>query len=53
MTVTVRDTGRWRARAEATAGRGLKIIAAAVDELDVRTADAGTDVVMRYRLGSR
>jgi len=53
VTVTVRDTGHWRAPRGANRGRGLKMIAAAVDELDLRTTDAGTDVVMRRRLGPR
>jgi anti-sigma regulatory factor (Ser/Thr protein kinase)/putative methionine-R-sulfoxide reductase with GAF domain len=53
VTLAVRDTGRWRAARGANRGRGLKIIAAAVDELDVRTTDAGTEVVMRHTLGAR
>jgi anti-sigma regulatory factor (Ser/Thr protein kinase)/putative methionine-R-sulfoxide reductase with GAF domain len=53
VTMTVRDTGRWRAARGVNRGRGLKMIAAAVDELDVRTTDAGTEVVMRHRLGVR
>ena len=51
VTLTVRDTGRWRAPRGTNRGRGLKIIAAAVDELDLHTTDAGTEVVMRRRLG--
>jgi anti-sigma regulatory factor (Ser/Thr protein kinase)/putative methionine-R-sulfoxide reductase with GAF domain len=50
VTVTVRDTGRWRAPRGTNRGRGLTIIAAAVDELDLRTTDAGTEVVMHRRL---
>ena len=50
VTLTVRDTGRWRAPRGTNRGRGLKIIAAAVDELDLRTTDAGTEVVMHRRL---
>jgi anti-sigma regulatory factor (Ser/Thr protein kinase)/putative methionine-R-sulfoxide reductase with GAF domain len=53
VTLTVRDTGRWRAPRGPHRGRGLKMIAAAVDELDLRTTDAGTEVVMRHRLGPR
>jgi anti-sigma regulatory factor (Ser/Thr protein kinase)/putative methionine-R-sulfoxide reductase with GAF domain len=52
VNLMVRDTGRWRAARGSTRGRGLKMIAAAVDELDVRTTDAGTEVVMRRRLGA-
>jgi anti-sigma regulatory factor (Ser/Thr protein kinase)/putative methionine-R-sulfoxide reductase with GAF domain len=53
VTLTVRDTGRWRAPRGGHGGRGLKMIAAAVDELDVHTTDAGTEVVMRHRLHPR
>ena len=50
VTITVRDTGRWRAPRGTNRGRGLTIIAAAIDELDLRTTDAGTEVIMRRRL---
>jgi anti-sigma regulatory factor (Ser/Thr protein kinase) len=50
VTITVRDTGRWRAARGTNRGRGLTIIAAAIDELDLRTTDAGTEVVMHRRL---
>jgi anti-sigma regulatory factor (Ser/Thr protein kinase)/putative methionine-R-sulfoxide reductase with GAF domain len=53
VTVTVRDTGRWRSPRGGHRGRGLKMIAAAVDELDLHTTDAGTEVVIRHRLGPR
>jgi anti-sigma regulatory factor (Ser/Thr protein kinase) len=53
VTLAVRDTGRWRSPRGTNRGRGLKIIAAAVDELDLRTTDAGTEVVMRRRLRAR
>jgi GAF domain-containing protein/anti-sigma regulatory factor (Ser/Thr protein kinase) len=52
VTLAVRDTGRWRAARGTNRGRGLKMIAAAVDELDVRTTSAGTEVVIRHRLGA-
>ena len=52
VTLTVRDTGRWRAPRGTNRGRGLTIIAAAVDELDLHTTEAGTEVVMRRRLGA-
>ena len=52
VTITVRDTGRWRAARGTNRGRGLKMIAAAVEELDVRTTNTGTEVVMRQRLGT-
>jgi GAF domain-containing protein/anti-sigma regulatory factor (Ser/Thr protein kinase) len=50
VTVTVRDTGRWRTPRGGHRGRGLKMIAAAVDELDLRTTEAGSEVVIRHRL---
>jgi serine phosphatase RsbU (regulator of sigma subunit)/anti-sigma regulatory factor (Ser/Thr protein kinase) len=52
VTITVRDTGRWRAARGTNRGRGLKMMAAAVEELDVRTTSTGTEVVMRQRLGA-
>ena len=51
--LTVRDTGRWRAPRGAHRGRGLKMIEAAVDELEVTTTDAGTVVIMRHRIAAR
>ena len=53
VTLTVRDTGSWRAPRGVHRGRGLKMIEAAVDELDVTTSDAGTVVTMRRRIGAR
>jgi anti-sigma regulatory factor (Ser/Thr protein kinase)/putative methionine-R-sulfoxide reductase with GAF domain len=50
--IKVRDTGRWRAPRGEHRGRGLEMIEAAVDKLDLRTTAAGTEVVMRHRLGS-
>jgi anti-sigma regulatory factor (Ser/Thr protein kinase) len=50
VTLTVRDTGRWRSPRGTNRGRGLKIIAAASDELDLRTTDSGTEIVMHRRL---
>jgi anti-sigma regulatory factor (Ser/Thr protein kinase)/putative methionine-R-sulfoxide reductase with GAF domain len=52
VTVIVRDGGRWREPRGEHRGRGLSMIAAVVDEVDVRTSDAGTEVVMRKRLGA-
>jgi anti-sigma regulatory factor (Ser/Thr protein kinase) len=53
VTLAVRDSGRWRAPRGGHRGRGLKMIEAAVDEVDVGTTDLGTEVVMRHRLGTR
>ena len=52
VTLAVRDAGRWRAPREGDRGRGLQMIQATVDELDVRSTDAGTELLMRRRLGS-
>ncbi len=52
VTLTVRDTGSWRPPRGEHRGRGLKMIEAAVDEVDVRSTDAGTEVLMRQRLAS-
>jgi anti-sigma regulatory factor (Ser/Thr protein kinase)/putative methionine-R-sulfoxide reductase with GAF domain len=43
---------RWRPAREGDRGRGLQMIEATVDELDVRSSEAGTEVLMRRRLGS-
>ena len=51
VTLTVRDTGHWRAPRGMNRGRGLKMIEAAIDELAVTTGETGTEVVMRHRLG--
>jgi anti-sigma regulatory factor (Ser/Thr protein kinase)/putative methionine-R-sulfoxide reductase with GAF domain len=53
VTLTVRDSGRWRAPRGGHRGRGLKMIEAAVDELDVTTTETGTEVVVRHRLRAR
>ena len=52
VTLIVRDSGRWRPSRAGDRGRGLLMIEATVDELEVRSTDAGTEVVMRRRLGS-
>jgi anti-sigma regulatory factor (Ser/Thr protein kinase)/putative methionine-R-sulfoxide reductase with GAF domain len=51
VTVVVRDTGRWRAPRGTDRGRGLKMMEAAIDELEIHRTDAGTEVIMRHRLG--
>lgn len=44
---TVIDRGRWRAQRDENRGRGLKIMRAAMDQVDVKTDRDGTEVVMR------
>jgi anti-sigma regulatory factor (Ser/Thr protein kinase)/putative methionine-R-sulfoxide reductase with GAF domain len=48
--VIVRDEGRWRAPRRHSRGRGLSIIVAAMDDVEIDRTDAGTEVVMRRRL---
>jgi anti-sigma regulatory factor (Ser/Thr protein kinase) len=50
LEVRVRDQGRWRERRTDVGGRGLAIIEAYVDSLDVRPSPSGTEVTMRRRL---
>jgi serine phosphatase RsbU (regulator of sigma subunit)/anti-sigma regulatory factor (Ser/Thr protein kinase) len=50
VTLSVRDAGRWRAPRGENRGRGLTIIEAAMDEVDIRPASNGTEVLMRRRL---
>ena len=50
ITVTVRDDGHWRPPRGSNRGRGLSIIVAAMDDVQIdRTAD-GTEVVMRRHI---
>jgi anti-sigma regulatory factor (Ser/Thr protein kinase) len=53
VTVTVRDSGQWRAPRGANRGRGLSIINSAMDDVQVERMESGTEVVMRRRLGHR
>ncbi len=48
--VTVCDTGRWRAPRGRNRGRGLTIIEAAMDTVQVSSTPEGTELVMRRRL---
>jgi anti-sigma regulatory factor (Ser/Thr protein kinase)/putative methionine-R-sulfoxide reductase with GAF domain len=50
--VAVRDAGRWREARGRHRGRGLGIMRAAMDAVDVRSTGNGTEVVMRRRLRS-
>jgi GAF domain-containing protein/anti-sigma regulatory factor (Ser/Thr protein kinase) len=52
VTLVVRDRGRWRPPRGENRGRGLKLVEAMVDELEVHADDRGTEVVMRRRIGS-
>jgi len=48
--IRVRDHGSWRERRGDVGGRGLPIIEAYVDELDITRAPEGTEVCMKRRL---
>jgi anti-sigma regulatory factor (Ser/Thr protein kinase)/putative methionine-R-sulfoxide reductase with GAF domain len=50
FTFVVRDAGRWRRPREQDRGRGLTIIKAAMDDVEVSTSDAGTEIVMQRRI---
>jgi anti-sigma regulatory factor (Ser/Thr protein kinase)/putative methionine-R-sulfoxide reductase with GAF domain len=52
VTLAVRDDGRWRRPRGVHRGRGLMMIEASVDDLDVRATATGTEVLMRRRIGS-
>ena len=53
VTVSVRDSGQWRAPRGKHRGRGLAIIDSSMDEVDVRPGPDGTEVLMRRRLRVR
>jgi serine phosphatase RsbU (regulator of sigma subunit)/anti-sigma regulatory factor (Ser/Thr protein kinase) len=48
--IRVRDRGSWRERRGDVGGRGLPIIEAYVDDLDITRSPSGTEVRMRRRL---
>jgi serine phosphatase RsbU (regulator of sigma subunit)/anti-sigma regulatory factor (Ser/Thr protein kinase) len=53
VVLIVRDFGTWRAPRGDHRGRGLDVIRAAMDEVEVRTESSGTEVVMRRQIGGR
>jgi anti-sigma regulatory factor (Ser/Thr protein kinase)/putative methionine-R-sulfoxide reductase with GAF domain len=50
LTVVVRDTGSWRSPRGRHRGRGLKIIEAAMDDVELNRSATGTELIMRRRL---
>ena len=50
MTFVVTDAGRWRAPRGQDRGRGLTIIRAAMDDVEVNSSETGTEIVMRRRI---
>jgi anti-sigma regulatory factor (Ser/Thr protein kinase) len=53
ITVAVRDEGRWRPPRGSNRGRGLSIMVAAMDDVQIDRTETGTRVVMRRRLRDR
>jgi anti-sigma regulatory factor (Ser/Thr protein kinase)/putative methionine-R-sulfoxide reductase with GAF domain len=52
VTLAIRDDGIWRPPRGEHRGRGLQMIEATVDEVDVRTTADGTEILMRRRLAA-
>jgi anti-sigma regulatory factor (Ser/Thr protein kinase) len=50
LSFVVTDAGRWRAPRGQDRGRGLTIIRAAMDDVEVNSAETGTEIVMRRKL---
>ncbi|MBV9605866.1 MAG: SpoIIE family protein phosphatase [Solirubrobacterales bacterium] len=50
ITVAIRDEGRWRPPRGSNRGRGLSIMVAAMDDVQIDRTDTGTQVVMRRHL---
>lgn len=53
VVITVTDSGHWRQRRFENRGRGLELMEALTDELDIATTGSGTSVRMRRRIGVR
>jgi anti-sigma regulatory factor (Ser/Thr protein kinase)/putative methionine-R-sulfoxide reductase with GAF domain len=53
VTIAIRDEGRWRAPRGSGRGRGLSIMVAAMDDVQIDRTETGTQVVMRRRLRNR
>jgi serine phosphatase RsbU (regulator of sigma subunit)/anti-sigma regulatory factor (Ser/Thr protein kinase) len=53
ITVAVRDRGRWRDPRGAHRGRGLSMMRALMEQVDVQQTEHGTTVTMRRKLGVR
>jgi anti-sigma regulatory factor (Ser/Thr protein kinase) len=50
LTFVVTDAGRWRAPRGEDRGRGLTIIRAAMDEVEINTSGTGTEITMNRRI---
>jgi anti-sigma regulatory factor (Ser/Thr protein kinase)/putative methionine-R-sulfoxide reductase with GAF domain len=49
LSFVVRDRGAWRSPRGVNRGRGLKVIQAAMDEVEIKPSDQGTEIVMHRR----
>jgi anti-sigma regulatory factor (Ser/Thr protein kinase) len=52
VTIEVRDRGSWRAARGEHRGRGLPMMRALMDSVDVHRSEEGTTIVLRRRLGN-
>jgi serine phosphatase RsbU (regulator of sigma subunit)/anti-sigma regulatory factor (Ser/Thr protein kinase) len=53
ITATVRDLGRWRTTRPPGGGRGLEIMRALVDSVNITSDEEGTVVILTRKLGRR
>ena len=53
ITVVIRDRGHWRAPRGTNRGRGLSMMRALMESVDVSRGEKGTEVVLRRTLGRR
>ena len=51
VTITVSDSGSWRRPRGENRGRGVLLMRAFTDDLEVRSGETGTTVILRRRLG--
>ena len=51
VTLEVRDRGTWRKQRDPRRGRGLRVMRQAMDAVEVKSAEEGTNVRMRRKLG--
>jgi serine phosphatase RsbU (regulator of sigma subunit)/anti-sigma regulatory factor (Ser/Thr protein kinase) len=52
VTVRVRDHGSWRSPRGQHRGRGLKLIDALMEDVEIARGDQGTEILMRRHIGS-
>jgi serine phosphatase RsbU (regulator of sigma subunit)/anti-sigma regulatory factor (Ser/Thr protein kinase) len=52
VVIEVVDRGRWRHPRDGAAGRGIELMRALMDDVQITTTERGTSVRMRRRLGS-